>query len=184
MSQHHEKWMRYMQERRGDYAFRSTTRYRSVACELQAMGLNDSHIIVDVGAGSCQFDHYLRTELGWCGRYLPVDAVLDGTDLETWTPKMPADFFVCIEVLEHLVNPWGLMNAMQDMARIGVVATTPNPATVDVLACDPTHVTPIPATAFWLRGWHVQAESLFGKNGDTLVAHYSVDKAMAAGVGF
>ena len=136
---HIQTWTHYRDTRRGTYEFRAQTRYRDVADRLFAMGLNNSHTVVDVGAGSCQFGRYLR-ERGFQGEYMPVDAVIDGTDLERWVPLRRYDFFVCIEVIEHLHNPGVLMASLLRAARVGVVVTTPNSEAVDVLGCDPTHV--------------------------------------------
>lgn len=134
-----EKWTHYRDTRRGTYEFRARARYKAVADRLFAMGLSDKHTVLDVGAGSCQFGQYLQ-ELGWGGFYVPIDAVLDGTDLEAWEPSSRADFVVCIEVVEHLHNPWRLIAAMMRASRRGVVLTTPNADAVDVIACDPTHL--------------------------------------------
>lgn len=182
MTEHYEKWLQYMRDRKGDFEFRSNTRYRAVMLQLLRMGLRDEHLLIDVGAGSCQFGHYLALN-GWRGRYLPVDAVLDGTDIEMWVPKLPADFMVAIEVVEHLREPEHLLNVMDSHSRHGAVLTTPNPDVVNVIACDPTHVSVVPAWMLENRGWRTEAVQLFGKPGDTIVAHKFVDKARAAVVG-
>jgi hypothetical protein len=168
---HVEKWTMYMLDRKGDYAFRSATRYRAVADKLFEMGLNDTHVLMDVGAGSCQFMHYLSRERDWTGRYLPVDAVLDGTNLEQWAPVCNVDFTVCIEVIEHLTMPHVMLQKIERATRYGVVATTPNPDVIDVLACDPTHVTSVPSTVFTGLGWSWESTQLFGKPDDTLVGY-------------
>ena len=116
---HIEKWTHYNDTRRGTYSFRAATRYKAVADRLYALGLNDSHTVVDVGAGSCQFGRYLR-ERGFQGEYYPIDAVLDGTDLERWVPLRRYDFFTCIETLEH-VHTWDrLVNSLMRAARCAV----------------------------------------------------------------
>lgn len=184
MDNHHAKWMQYMYDRRGDFEFRSRTRYAAVAAALVDMGLKDGDLIVDVGAGSCQFDHHMRTVEGWCGRYLGVDAVLDGTDLNVWVPKMRADFYVCIETLEHLEDPERMVQLLHNHATKGVVVTTPNPDAVDVLRCDPTHISVCPRSMFEDYGWACWARSFFGVEADTLIATVKgVDRAMAAVVG-
>ena len=172
---HHDKWVKYMRDRVGDYAFRSRTRYKSVAIELAVLGLSDEHLLVDVGAGTTQFDYFLRTDMGFNGRYLPVDATLDGTDLETWTPAVVPDFAVAIEVIEHLHDAERMLGILEHV-KIASVITTPNPAVVDVIACDPTHVSVIPEGLLRRRGWRTSTESLFGKPHDTIVATFSVDK--------
>lgn len=162
-----EKWLQYRDTRQADYAYRCRTRYKAVADRLFAMGLNDSHTVRDVGAGSCQFGLYLR-ERGWEGDYIPVDAVIDGTDLEKHEARF-ADFIVCIETVEHLHNPFRLIGSMQRAARIGFVLTTPNPDAVDVLACDPTHVSFIHMVDLWSLGIRTQCHSWFGVESDTLL---------------
>lgn len=163
-----EKWTTYRDTRRASYEYRVRTRFKAVADRLFAMGLNSGHTVVDVGAGSCQFGRYLR-ERGWRGEYVPVDAVIDGTDLEAWAPVHKADFFVCIEVVEHLKNPGRLMAWILRMSRRGVVLTTPNCETVDVLKCDPTHVSVVPPDA--LSGcFTVERHTWFGVMDDSLLA--------------
>lgn len=163
-----DKWTQYRDTRRGTFEFRARTRYKAVADRLFAMGLNDHHTLIDVGAGSCQFGLYLRQQ-GWRGIYIPIDAVIDGTDLEAWEP-FPADFIVCIEVLEHLRHPEDLTWSVMKAARCGVVLTTPNTETVDVLGCDPTHVSVVPAWALEGLSFKVERHSWFGVPADSLLA--------------
>ena len=145
MTSHMEKWTHYRDTRQASYGFRARTRYNAVADQLFSMGLGDSHSLLDVGAGSCQLGRYLQ-ERGWDGNYVPVDACLDGTDLETWKAPFPGpDFIACVEVVEHLHRPERLLFEMVQAARRGVVITTPNSEAVDVLTCDPTHVSVVPA---------------------------------------
>lgn len=167
MTPHMEKWINYRDTRRGDYEFRSQTRYKGVADRLFAIGLNDRHSVLDVGAGTCQFGHSLW-ERQWFGEYKPVDAVIDGRDLETYEAER-ADFIVCIEVLEHLHNPLRLLDIMMRAARRAVVITTPNNMAVDVIACDPTHVSVITACDLLERGFTVERHSWFGVPDDTLL---------------
>lgn len=168
MGQLIEFWTRYRDARKGTYEFRSATRYAAVAEKLFAMGLDNSHTVVDVGAGSCQFGRYLR-ELGFAGEYWPVDAVIDGTDLERWVPLRRYDFIVCIEVLEHLHAWHYLLAALTRAARHGLVVTVPNPEVVDVLTCDPTHVSVIHPEG--LRSvCNVERHTWFGVENDSLLA--------------
>lgn len=164
-----EKWMRYAEDRRGDYAYRSRTRYRAVANRLFSLGLTSRHSILDVGAGTKQFGTYLRMEEAWFGVYKPVDAVLDGRDLNYYEAER-ADFIVCIEVLEHLTNPGRLLDSMGRAARRAVVITTPNSMAVDVLACDPTHVSVIRTPQLLQEGYTVELHSWFGVPDDSLLA--------------
>jgi hypothetical protein len=59
--------------------------------------------------GRTELDVCLRTDHGWRGRYVPVDAWYDGVDLEDWTPPREADWFTGLEVLEHLKDPHRLV---------------------------------------------------------------------------
>lgn len=171
-------WKAYLDEGTATYEQR-TLRYQAVAQILQSHGLADNDLVVDVGAGRTQFDYFLRVDFfddplrrlrRWRGRYLAVDGALDGTDLNDWAPQTEAEFFVAIEVLEHLKQPHRLMEAMVAMCTKAVVVTTPNPDAVDVLAMDPTHVTPISARDFNRHGWCWELVSLFGTKDDTILA--------------
>lgn len=163
----------YLGERTGTLEFRFL-RYSAVADELFARGMNDSSLLADLGAGGCDFDFYLRTVRGWKGRYLPVDAAIDGTDLNNgWYPSARFDFVVAIELLEHLHDPQGLVSDAVFHSRV-FVATTPNTdelGEVMVRSMDRTHVRPI--NAFDLSEWDatdVQVRSFFGKPRDSLLA--------------
>lgn len=162
-----ERWEAYLNERRGTYEFRCQ-RYSAVAEVMIGGGLHMDDDIVDVGAGRLEFERYMRS-IGWNGRYTPIDGSIDGTDINHWVPG-PATWFVAIELLEHLDNPFRLMIQMSQQAFKGVVITTPNPAVVDVLAIDPTHVTPIPAEAFASRSWEHSIRSFFSKPHDSILA--------------
>ena len=168
-----EKWTQYRDSRRGTYEFRARTRYKAVADRLFAMGLNGNHAVCDVGGGTCQFGAYLASR-GFVGEYLPIDAVLDGTDLETWEPDFRVDYVVCIEVLEHLQRPWRLVGCLQRMARRGVVLTTPNAEAVDVIRCDPTHVSVLEPNQL-SQLFTVERHSWFGVPNDSLLAWRQYD---------
>jgi hypothetical protein len=169
MNPHIEYWETYRDSRAGTYEFRSMTRYRGVAERLAALGFDTYASVMDVGAGTCQFARYLR-EHAWCGPYMPVDAVIDGADLSKWIPSFMADYAVCIETLEHIHNPGRLLGMLRHAARKGIVITTPNPDVVDVLRCDPTHVSVITPGFLESQGYVVTARSFFGVPNDTLVA--------------
>lgn len=108
----------YLNERTGKYRF---IRYATVADELFAHGMNDTHLLVDLGAGMCDFDFYLRTVRGWKGRYLPVDLSIDENG---WTPTVPADYTVAMELIEHLNHSATLLNDMIENTKELVVLTT------------------------------------------------------------
>jgi len=166
--QHISKWVTYRDSRRGTYKFRARTRYKAVADLLFSLGLANYHSVLDLGAGSCQFGRYLR-RLGFHGAYLPVDAVLDGTDLETFNVPT-ANFVIAIEVLEHLRAPLRLLSSMEKAAERAVVITTPNSETVNVIRCDPTHVSVVHAHELENNRFTVQRESWFGVPDDSLLA--------------
>lgn len=177
-----EHWNAYLNARRGTYDFRCN-RYDAVIDVMLTFGYRPDDLVLDVGAGRAEFGKRLLERAG--GRcYIPVDGST-GTELETWEPEpsysvyaglayglitRPVDWFVCIEVLEHLHDPYRVMKVMEENASKGVVVTTPNPETVDVLALDPTHVTPIPRSAFEFSMWDVEERSFFCKEKDSLLA--------------
>lgn len=129
----------YLDERSGKYEFRAV-RYRRAADWIFERGLDHGMTVVDIGAGMTEFDYTLRAEYGWRGRYIPVDGGIDGTDLNEWTPPRDAHFFVGLEIVEHL-NDWrSLVVKLKRAAHTGIVLSTPNPRTTDVIGMDPTHV--------------------------------------------
>src|ERR1044072_1454051 len=151
----------YMDDRTGKYEYRAV-RYRAAIEWMLVNGLDDTMTVVDVGAGMTEFDYCLRAEYGWRGRDIPVDGGIDGTDLRTWPPPRDAHFFVALELFEHLTN-WGrLAVAMQDKASIGVVASTPNPETTDVIGMDPTHVCEVNIGDLELFDFTVTEETFYG----------------------
>lgn len=159
----------YLASRQANYEFRCR-RYKGVADRLYNLRLWDWDSIADVGAGEQQFRHYMRSTRGWKGQYHPVDGSIDGTNLEEWVPSQRYSFVIAIEVLEHLHNYERMMEIMERYSIWGAVATVPNPDVVDVLGCDPTHVSVIPAITFVERGWSVACESFFGVPNDTIIA--------------
>lgn len=164
----------YLSSRVSDYEFRCI-RFRAVYDEMVKMGLADGDTVYDLGAGRCDFDKFLR-EQGWAGQYVPVDGSIDGTDLQTWMPPGYADFFVAIEVIEHLHRPWPLLRWMQVMSRKGAVVTTPNPLTTDVLGMDYTHVTPVYAASLEYFGWKTRGVNLFLQDPeDSIIATFGLE---------
>jgi len=173
-------WTKYLDESTtyGTYEQRMPE-YKTVAWALETMGLRDDMTVVDVGAGSCDFDHYLRTGLGWRGRYIPIDGSLDGTDLNSWVAplnRLVADFVVSIETVEHVHDPKRLIQQLVNLADIGVAITTPNPDVVDVFAVDPTHVAEVPTEMLESFGLVVSGVEFSGRGDphagrfDTLIA--------------
>lgn len=159
----------YLHERTGTYEWRCL-RYAAAWDKLEELGLAQHDLVVDVGAGMCELDRYARTVRGFDGRYLPVDGAIDGTDLNVWWPHIEAEFFVALEVIEHLNNPLWLLRQLELRATKGVIVTTPNPDVVDVLAIDETHITPVYGETLTERGYEVEAVRLFSREADTLLA--------------
>lgn len=162
----------YLGERTGTIEYRFI-RYAAVADELYARGFGDSSILVDLGAGTCEFDFYLRTVRGWKGRYLPVDAAIDGTDFENgWKPMVDFEYVVAIELLEHLTCPLVFVSDVLAACSGVFVATTPN---TDVLGADyvrkidRTHISPLRASDLEAVGATVTERSFFGKDRDSLL---------------
>lgn len=151
----------YMDERTGKYEYRAV-RYRHAIDAMYAHGLDDSMTIFDIGAGMTEFDFTLRAEYGWRGRYIPVDGGIDGTDLNAWTPPREAHWFVALELVEHLTNWRGLVEGMQLKASQGVVLSTPNPRTTDVIGMDPTHVVEVHPQELTSLGFGVSEETFYG----------------------
>ncbi|MGH8886948.1 MAG: hypothetical protein ACRDYX_17625 [Egibacteraceae bacterium] len=56
-----------------------STRHRKAAGRLRERGLTNTDALVDVAAGRTELDYCLRQELGWRGRYIPIDSGIDGT---------------------------------------------------------------------------------------------------------
>lgn len=151
----------YMDERTGKYEYRAV-RYKRAIEEMYRHGLDDSMTIFDVGAGMTEFDYCLRSTYGWRGRYIPVDGGIDGTDLNEWKPPRDAHWFVALELLEHLTHWPTLMVNMQAAAKSGIVISTPNPRTTDVIGMDPTHVCEIKPEALDVFGFKVTEETFYG----------------------
>lgn len=160
----------YLGDRTGKYEWRAV-RYRAAAKAMRFYdGLLDSDTVVDVGAGWTEFDYCLRAEFGWRGRYSPVDGGLDGTDLNSWTPPRKAEWFVGLEIVEHLTAPFLLLEKLKLYATKGIILSTPNPRTTDVLGMDPTHVRPIEAWELENTGFVVTEATFYGQESDSLFA--------------
>jgi hypothetical protein len=160
----------YLDARTGSYIRRSG-RYNAVAHVLKTCGRDNLFpTLFDLGAGFTELARCLYGGHGWQGRYVPVDAALDGCDLDEWTPPRDADWFVALEVIEHLSDPFGLLDRIIPHTTKGIILSTPNPATTDVLGMDPTHRTPVSMAQLFQAGWDVEARSFYGKPDDSLFA--------------
>ena len=173
-------WDNYLRETPtyGTYENR-VPEYQIATTLLASLGLKNDHLIVDVGAGSCDLDHYMRTLASWRGKYLPIDGATHGIDFNerlpyTYLPNAKADFYVSLETLEHVYDPDRLVRAMQQRATKGIVVSTPNPEVVDVLAVDPTHVISIWPRDLEAWGFRVVKSTLNARGeGDTLFGVWS-----------
>lgn len=153
----------YLNSRTGHYEQRAV-RYRHAANILVKNGLSDDDTLIDLGAGMTEFDFCLRAEFDWRGRYIPVDAGIDGTDLDSpeWVPPRKAEWFVGLEIIEHLYAPYLLVDDLKAYATKGILFSTPNPRTTDVFGMDPTHVSAISKRMMERRGFAVREETLYG----------------------
>lgn len=151
----------YMDERTGKYEYRAI-RYRKTIESMIDHGLDDSMTVFDVGAGMTEFDYCLRAEYNWRGRYIPVDGGIDGVDLNYWFPPREAHWFVALELLEHLQNWETLVERMQRNALQGVIVSTPNPRTTDVIGMDPTHVCEVHEAQLSNYHFNVSDEYFYG----------------------
>jgi hypothetical protein len=151
----------YMDERTGKYEYRAV-RYRHAIDCMFVNNLDDSMTVFDIGAGMTEFDYTLRAEYNWRGRYIPIDGGIDGTDLNYWQPAREGHWFVALELLEHLTNWRYLVSAMQDKATQGIVISTPNPRTTDVIGMDPTHVVAITPQMLETHGFTVSEQTFYG----------------------
>lgn len=178
----------YLNNRTGKYQWRCE-RYDAALTVMHAAGLSDSDTVLDVGAGMGEFGCRLHTGAaclrctpgsrvaryadpihGCRARYWPIDAALDGTDLETWTPPRTVEWIVALELVEHLQRPFMALARWMPKATKGVILSTPNPLTVDVLAIDATHVTPVHREPLEVLGFHVEARQFYGQPDDSLLA--------------
>lgn len=140
------KWRTYLRDTPtyGTYDDRRQE-YREVHKQLQALGLQDGDLIVDVGAGTCDFDRYLRTEALWSGLYWPIDGAVQGVNFmhlnpREYLPEGMVDWVVAIETIEHVPAEQKLLSRLIQCAGKGLVVTTPNGGIMDVSSLDPTHV--------------------------------------------
>jgi hypothetical protein len=176
MNPHIEACDAYLGERCGRYEWRCV-RYDAAMFALVENGVEDSDTVCDVGAGWTEFGARMYTTMKKARpRYFPVDGGLDGTDLELWVPPRRAEFFVALELLEHLDDPFRLVSVMQRSCGKAIVVSTPNPETTDVLGMDRTHKTPIHRYDLMARGFKVEPRSFYGKPDDSLYAVWTPRK--------
>ncbi len=151
----------YLNSRTGKYEYRAV-RYRKAVEWLKRHGLTDDDTLVDIGAGWTELDYCLRKEYDWRGRYIPIDGGISNLDLNSWVPERQVEWFVGLEILEHLTEPERLVNVLQNSTVKGGVVSVPDPAKVDVFALDSTHVTEVHETDLREWGFEVTSEQLYG----------------------
>jgi hypothetical protein len=153
----------------GPYLARSR-RYQAVREALHHMGFQQGDVVYDVGAGMCDFARYMYTS-GECFRYVAIDGAIDGCDIEHdyWMPGV-VDWYVCIETIEHLNEPFRMLDDFKQVTK-GVAITTPNPARTDVLALDPTHKSWVSYHGFVDAGYLPNYLSIHYEE-DTILATY------------
>lgn len=169
----------YMSERQGTYAQR-LPRYAAAQNALIRMGFDLDDVLVDLGAGMCDFDTFLR-RAGWTGRYVPVDWTIDGKDIRDWHPDAKPDFITMIEVIEHL--HFGdahmmMLRRLKHYAKKGIVLTTPNVDELGqerVLAMDRTHQSYFSEKALQGFGFQTEVRSFFGGDGDSILAWWGAE---------
>lgn len=163
----------YQAGRVSDYAFRCI-RFDAVIDKLVDIGLQDGDSVLDLGCGRGEMENRF-IERGWSVKYDGVDGAIDGVDLNTIALPNYFDWIIAIEIIEHLYDPTLHLHNWFSAARKGVVLTTPNPRTVDVLACDPTHVSVVtPEMLDKYRYKHFEV-SLFKNPYDSLLAWKKVE---------
>lgn len=171
----------YLGERTGRYEWRAL-RYRAALRELEQLGLCDADTIFDIGAGWTEFDYCLRTEGDSRARYVPVDGGIDGVQLERWCPPREAEFFIALELIEHLHDPWRLISELKRAAAKGIVITTPNTdrlGAAAVRAMDETHFSPISRAELEESGFAVEERSFYGGELDSLLATWAPRRRLA-----
>ena len=147
-------------------------RYRAVWRALLQMGFMTGDLVVDVGAGMCDFARYMYRTENQQFRYLPLDGSIDGRDIEKMREEFPfGDWMVCIETVEHMHDPYGLLDVMKARANKGVAVTTPNPRVTDVLALDSDHKHAISIEEFIGIGYLPEPITIHYEQ-DTLLATY------------
>ncbi len=166
----------YMSERTGKYEYRAI-RYRKAADWLMNNGLTDQHTICDIGAGWTEFDYCLRKEYDWKGRYIPIDGGINNIDLNVWEPEREINFYVALEILEHLHNPSRIIKELQQTSQ-GIFVSVPDPTKVNIFELDPTHVTDeITEKFLQTHGFTVTSDKIYGGvfsngNNDALIANW------------
>jgi len=147
------------------------------------LGFREDSLVLDLGAGSCDMDRYMREVSTGSFKYLPVDGATFGRDFNSpdfwdWAHETfpTVDYVVSIETIEHVFDYRPFFEFVDNKARRGAVITTPNGAAgFDVQAQDPTHYSALTETVFNRFGYSVRQVSFCGRSqvagqGDALIA--------------
>lgn len=168
----------YLGARTGRYEWRAQ-RYRAALDAMVDLGLCDTDTIFDVGAGWTEFDYTLRSEYNSRARYIPVDGCIDGVQIDEWTPPRQAEFFVALELIEHMHDPERLVKAMQAQTTKALVISTPNTNELgeeEVHAMDSTHFSPICVEDLQAWGFRtIHLSSFYGREKDSLLGVWKAD---------
>lgn len=165
---------KYLAARTGNYR-RRCERYAAAYQVMQANGgLTDNDILLDLGAGWTELDIYLRREQDWRGRYWAIDGWM-GLDIAKFLAPREVDWTVLLEVVEHFVpfEAETVVARAKMTSQKGVVLTTPNPATTDVLGMDADHKFHVFGSWLVERGFKVEVQSLYGQPDDSLLAYWT-----------
>lgn len=170
------------------YAAKATSYFENRRPEMAAFVPAGARTLLDVGCGSAGFAGHLKTqrELQVTGIELHpqaaetargrIDRVLCAT-VEDALPQLQGQQFDCIvlnDVLEHLVDPWGLLAQLRPLLAPGgaVVASIPNVRYLPVLK------------DYLLRGqWRYQAEGVLDRTHLRFFTHHGM-RALFEGAGF
>lgn len=155
----------YVQSRKATYRFRKP-RFDDAAAKLN---IQPHSTLLDIGGGNGDFGRAV-SDIGLDCNYINLDGSTTGINLEALTRVGNPDHISCLEVLEHLHHWEHVLDLITHSYAKSAVCSVPNPEAVDVLRCDPTHVSIVPAWAFTSRGWTVEPRSYFGTTSDTLLA--------------
>ena len=182
-----QKWVTYLTPEQtptyGNYLDRKQEYEQVYTTLLMDLGFAEDALIIDIGAGSCDMDRYVRSAADFSFKYLPIDGAtfgLDFNDPKTWKTfaklHLYAEYYVSVETIEHLYDPRHLFNHIEKYATKGAVITTPNAAAgFDVQAQDPTHFSALTETTFKRFGYEVRQVEFSGRSQvegqkDTLLA--------------
>ena len=79
---HRQRWSEYIDpEVTKTYGtYDRKPEYAHVAMKLFELGMETGDMLLDVGAGPCDMDRFLRQVVRWHGRYVPLDGATHGID--------------------------------------------------------------------------------------------------------